>query len=73
MGKEGQSPTYTVSHDPQETERSPFLGVRGRGAKIIMESCVDRQACWRLYILGAQKHRPKFVGELGEGRYDYVL
>jgi hypothetical protein len=24
MGKWGQSPTYTVSHDPQEIERSPF-------------------------------------------------
>jgi len=34
MGKWGQSPTYTVSHDPQEIERSPFQGVRGRGAKI---------------------------------------
>jgi hypothetical protein len=24
MGKWGQSPTYTVSHGPQEIERSPF-------------------------------------------------
>jgi hypothetical protein len=24
MGKWGQSPIYTVSHDPQEIERSPF-------------------------------------------------
>lgn len=24
IGKWGQSPTYIVSHDPQEIERSPF-------------------------------------------------
>jgi hypothetical protein len=24
MGKWGQSPIYTVSHDPQEIEKSPF-------------------------------------------------
>jgi len=30
MGKWGQSPIYTVSHGPQEIEKSPFRGVRSR-------------------------------------------
>ena len=34
MGKWGQIPTYTVSYDPQEIERSPFRVSEGRGAKI---------------------------------------
>src|SRR3954465_8745743 len=33
MGKWGQSPIYTVSHGPQEIEKSPFRGVRGRGTQ----------------------------------------
>ena len=34
MSKWGQSPPYTVGHDPQDIERKSISGVRGRGAKI---------------------------------------
>lgn len=45
---------------------SPILHLRSESVLIVKH-------CWRLHILGAQKHQPKLVGELGEGRYDSVL